>query len=56
MDFLQNNWQWLTLVAIPAAAPVVTIGVNKFGTPGQQAAWNSVRKVYRRVFGLGAPK
>lgn len=56
MDFLQDNWQWLTLVAIPATASVVTIGVNKFGSPSVQSKWDIVRKTYRRLFRMSEPK
>jgi len=50
------DWQWLFLVLIPAAAPAITLGVNKFGSDKTKAAWNRVRAIYRRVFGLPEPK
>lgn len=49
-QFITENWQWITAAAIPAAAPIVTTLVNKFGSVRVKKGWNAIRKIYRLGF------
>lgn len=49
MNWLTENWGWITLVALPAAASLVTVLVNKFGSDTAKQRWNVVRRIYRRL-------
>ena len=36
--------------AVVAAAPAITAGVNKFGSPKVKAGWAAVRMIYNRAY------
>lgn len=51
-----TDYDWIIYFAIPAAAPVVTVLVEKFGSEKTQQRWLRVRNVYRRALGMDPVK
>lgn len=47
-----TDYDWILYFAIPAAAPIVTVAVDKFGSEKTQQRWTKVRNVYRKALGM----
>ena len=49
---MDNLWQigGLVVAGVVAAAPIITKGVDRFGSPKVKRGWSFVRRVYNRVY------
>lgn len=53
MEFIIENIGLISsgiVAAGVAAAPVITIGVERFGSPKVKAGWSLIRRIYNRAY------
>lgn len=54
---VMDNWGLITTVVVPVVvAPIITAGVNKFGSERTKSLWDKVRRIYRLGVGMEKPK